>query len=111
MKRLQFHPPGTTFGASEAPGRGASVYDGLKVDFGITPKKKCEIWADPGRSGATLGRPGATLGRPGATLGQPGVIKRLQLHRFGTTFGASGAPGHGESIYDGFGADFVSLIF
>ena len=33
-------------------------------------------------------------------------MKRLQCHYFGTTFGASEAPGHGESIYDGFGADF-----
>ena len=36
------------------------------------------------------------------------AIKRLQFHPFGTTFGASEAPGHGESIYDGSGADFVS---
>ena len=36
------------------------------------------------------------------------AIKRLQFHPFGTTFGASEATGHGESIYDGSGADFVS---
>ena len=33
IKRLQFHYFGTTFGASDAPGHGASVYDGLRVDF------------------------------------------------------------------------------
>ena len=32
------------------------------------------------------------------------VIKRLQFQLFETTFGASEAPGHGASIYDGFGA-------
>ena len=43
IKRLQFHHFGTTFGASEAPGHGASIYDGLKVDFEIDPTKKIEI--------------------------------------------------------------------
>ena len=33
------------------------------------------------------------------------AIKRLQFHSFEATFGASGAPGRGDSIYDGFGAD------
>ena len=32
------------------------------------------------------------------------AIKRLQFHSFEATFGASEAPGHGASIYDGFGA-------
>ena len=35
MKRLQFRPPGATFGASGAPGRGDADYDGLGADFQI----------------------------------------------------------------------------
>ena len=46
--------------ATEIPRYGASIYDGLEVDFGIGPTKKIEIWADPGRPGATRGRAGAT---------------------------------------------------
>ena len=34
MKRLQFRPPAATFGASEAPGHGESIYDGFGADFG-----------------------------------------------------------------------------
>ena len=37
MKRLQFHPLGATFGASEAPGRGDAFYDGFRADFEIDP--------------------------------------------------------------------------
>ena len=39
------------------------------------------------------------------------AIKRLQFQSFGTTFGASEAPGHGACVNNGFGADFVSLKF
>ena len=35
MKRLQFHSFETTFGASEAPGRGDAFYDGFRADFEI----------------------------------------------------------------------------
>ena len=85
MKRLQFHPPGATFGASEAPGRGACVSDGFEAGFAsrkflrIFTEQKCH--------------------------------KRLQFRPPESTFGASEAPGRGESIYDGFGADFVSRKF
>ena len=64
IKRLQFHSFETTFGASEAPGHGASVYDGLEVEFANGPTKKS-------RSGSTRGRPGATRGRPAATRVRP----------------------------------------
>merc|ERR1711963_908914 len=75
IKRFQFHPFGTTFGASEAPGHGASVYDGLRVDFEIGPAKKIEIWAGPGRPRATRGRPG----RPRATRGRPGATRNSKI--------------------------------
>ena len=136
IKLLQFHSFGTTFGASEAPGHGASVYDGLEVDFEIDPTKKIEIWADPGRHGATRGRPGATRKSKITKFQHAKIrkfeyakmpkfenakihkfqirkftkinfaIKRLQFHSFEATFGASGAPGRGDADYDGFGADF-----
>ena len=77
IKRLQFHPFETTFGASEAPWYGASIYDGLKVDFEIGPTKKINF-----------------------------AIKRLQFHSFEATVGASGAPGRVYADYDGFRAEF-----
>ena len=61
IKRLQFHPFGTTFGASEAPGHGASIYDGLKVDFVIGSTKKKT------RRGPTWGDPGSSWDDPGST--------------------------------------------
>ena len=85
MKRLQFHPPGATFGASEAPGSGACVYDGFEAGF--ANQKLLRI------------------------LLKKNAIKGLQFRPPGSTFGASEAPGRGESIYDGFGADFVRRKF
>ena len=42
MKQLQSHPLGTTFGASEAPGRGGSFDGGLEVGFQNSKSRKFE---------------------------------------------------------------------
>ena len=68
IKRLQFHSFETTFGASEAPGHGASIYDGLKADFVIDSTKNT-------RFGPTWGDPGSNWGDPGPTWDDPGSTR------------------------------------
>ena len=69
-------------GASEAPGRGACVYDVFGAD--AVSRKLCRKKA---------------------------AVKRLQFQPFGATFGASEAPVRGACFYDGFEADFASRKF
>ena len=78
IKQLEFRPFEATFGASEAPGHGASVYDGLEVDFEIDPTKKS-------RSGPTQvapGRPGAELGRPGSQNPRIPTCQTAKIRKF-----------------------------